>query len=228
MTVALSQWRPFINIPLVPLPAIEQAVLEAAIMFCEGSSVWRETLDRIDVVSNQADYSLSLPTAISSYGRIMGVAAVWYKQDGEDDDNFGRLDPLSQDHEDREQYGAWHLETASTPSNYYVSADDPETLHLYPIPTDDSDDGLLVKAIVRPIEGATVLPDVLYNRYRRQIATGAKAILYDIPAMPWRDPVKANKLEITFDEMIAEANMEAFKGATNQELRVQFRGDNWL
>ncbi|HDG97986.1 MAG TPA: hypothetical protein ENG73_07440 [Desulfobacterales bacterium] len=228
MTVALSSWRPFIQMPMVPLPAIEQAVLDAAIRFCEGSHIWKHTLDRINVVGDQAGYSLSLSTAMAAYARIIGVAAAWYKQDGEEDSSFTRLDPLSADHEDRVQYDAWHLDSSSTPSNYYVNASDPTTLYLYPIPEDDSDEGLLVKVCLRPIEGATVLPDILYNQYRRQIATGARAYLYGTPGMPWSNPNKANELEIVFDEMIAAANLVAMKGLTHQELTVQFRGDSWL
>jgi len=223
MATSLTSWAPYIlpQITGCPFPALERAVRDAAIGFCEETLLWTYDLTRISVVANQANYTLTVPTNV--YGEIISIDDVKYKQNGLDDDQFVTLTPISQNQMDLHENGAWKFLTAATPSNYYIEEDDTATLYLWKKPTEASTSGLLVRANLRPTDTCTTVQDFLYSTFSRVIADGALADLFAMRAMPWYDVVEAVRREMKFREGVAGARMKKATGATKRPLRVKMR-----
>jgi len=53
---------------------------------------------------------------------------------------------------------------------------------------------------VEPVQGAEVLPEVLFRDHAEAIAAGAAAILYAQPEKPWTDPKRAGFYQQVFTE----------------------------
>ena len=228
MTVALTNWEPYIlpEIPAVPDPALQRAVRDAAIDFCQDTLVWKEWLDRISILANDDEYLLSAPAAMVAYADIEGVYQVYFKENGAADDQFGPLDPTTEDDMETELGSAWMFVTAEQPSKYYIPPSEPTMLYLHPIPTVASVSGLLVRAYAKPLQTAVLLPDFLYNRHLNPIKHGALAKLFGAKGMPWYDPKEEAKWDGLYRLDVDNAIVPATKGPIRKEQRVRFR--NWI
>ena len=221
-TVSITKWKPLI-VPQVPegsWPMMEWAVREAAIEFCEETHLWTYDLTRIDVEEDTQDYTLTVPS--SQYAELEIIDSVKYKQNGQDDDQFVTLDPLSVNQADLEDSGSWIFLTSPTPSHFWVDNEDQE-LHLWRIPTVDSDEGLLVKTVLKPNDSCATLPDFLYNEHRRCIANGALSKLFGMKAMPWYDPVLSTEKMQLFNDGYNQAKWKKINGGTKRAAQVRMR-----
>lgn len=230
MTVAFSAWNPDIKpfFPGIPSAAIDKAILDASIEFCEDTHVWMGALDRISIVADQKNYTLSVPTGEGD-AHIHFIENVKYKEDGEDDDQFYNLVPIVERRADRQwqSYSNWKFTDSTAPIAFYF---DPNTvtLSLYPIPNKASSSGLLVRVAYTPANDATALPDFLYDNYRKAIQFGAMAQLYSQTAMPWALPQAAGEYMARFEEAKAAAKLTVMTGGTSAPLTIAFMGDDWL
>jgi len=228
MTVALTNWEPYIlpEIPAVPDAALQRAVRDAAIDFCKDTLVWKEWLDRISIVANDDDYSLSVPVAMAAYADIEGVYQAYFKETGADDDQFALLTPTTEDEMEVDFGNGWMYAEAEQPSKYYIPPSEPTTLYLHPIPTVASVSGLLVRAYAKPLQTAVLLPDFLYNRHLNPIKHGALAKLFGTKGMPWYDPKEEMKWDGLYRNDVDNAIVPATKGPIRKEQGVRFR--NWI
>ena len=223
MATALTAWAPEIDpaIPGLPEPALQRAVRNAAIEFCQETLLWTLALDRINVVADTKTYTLTIPPAQS--GQIVLVDDVKYKVNGADDDQFRTLDPISKISENINSSGSWQWHEATEPGYYYVEEDSNTTLILYPIPTVASASGLLVTPTLKPTLAATTVADFLYNQHLKAIRLGALAYLFDIDGMPWSNPQKAERNRVLFRSAINSAKWLKITGATKRPLQVRHR-----
>lgn len=223
MTEALSSWETEISVDVVgyTFPAMERAVREAAIKFCKQTELWTDDLDRITVIANQANYTLTVPAALA-HGEIIGVDDAKYKQDGMDDNQFVTLDPISENQMDLHDSGSWKWRTSTTPSKYYADKTH-KTVYLYNIPTAGSAEGLLVRAILQPTKDATVLDDFLYDNHHKAIGDGAKAYLLAQRAQPWFDPQMSGAFAMSFMNAIDAAKWDKIQRGTKSKLSVRMR-----
>jgi hypothetical protein len=223
MATALTAWAPEIDpdIPGLPEPALRRAVRNAAIEFCQETLLWTLALDRISIVANDKDYTLTVPVA--QYGQIVLVDDVKYKANGADDDQFRTLDPISKISENLNTEGSWQYYEATEPSHFYIEEDANTTLLLYPIPTVASVSGLLVTLTLKPTLAAEVVPDFLYNQHFQTIATGAKSYLFKVKGMPWYDPKEAQRCIFEFRRATNSAKWRKITGATKRPLTVRLR-----
>lgn len=221
MATALSSWETEIlpDIPLVPRPGLENAVRNACIEFCERTLLWTQDLTAIDVEGDTREYSLTEPSG----AEIISIDDAKYKQDGEDNDQFKTLDPLSENQKNLQDSGSWKYRDSTTPSGYYVLADNPTEILLYNIPTVASTGGLLVKVNLRPSRDCTTVDDFLYKSHFKTIGLGAKADLFARKAQSWHDPNHAASFETKFINACNDAMMLKMTGATKRESRVQMR-----
>lgn len=220
MATDLTDWSPDIlpDIPTVPIVAIISAVRDAAVEFCEKTHLWKVDLTRISVVADTQDYTLTPPASSA----LVIVDNVKYKQNGQDDDQFVTLDPISKEQQNLFQSGNWIFATAPTPSQYWVDNVDKD-LHLIPIPEDASTSGLLVHVVLKPSATCTTVPDFLYDDHRKAIASGALSNLYAKKGMSWYDPKEAQVYGAMFANDCNNAAIKRITGATKRPLRVQFR-----
>jgi len=222
MTQAITSWEtevmPYVR--NVPWPAFLNAVRDAAITFCEETSLWVDTLDRISVDADTAEYALTDP----DNAEIYGTDEVKYKADGAEDSQFKTLHPMSENQEDLHRRGSWKFQTGTSPSHFMLDAD--KTLILWRIPTLASTEGLLVKVILRPDKICTVLPDVLYTDHYKTIGRGARAGLFGQSAQPWYNDEAEGKNMAEFNTDIANAKMRKIDRGTKRKMAVRMR--EWI
>lgn len=230
MATNLTAWKPEISlyIPKTDERSVVRAVRNAAIEFCEKTWLWTYTLTDISVVADQQDYTLTDPTD----SEIIAIDNVRYKENGADNDQFTTLTPISENQMDLHDTGSWMYRESSQPSSFWVDVVE-KVLHLYPIPTDASTSGLLVKAILRPDDACTSVPDFLYQEHRQAIVQGTLAELFSQEALNWsdlEDPTsfkhllnKSINYKRLFNNSCNQAKIKKFTGATKRALRVKFQ-----
>ena len=223
MSKSFALWYPEINpdITNVPYPALKEAVRAAAIKFCNKTHLWKVELDPIDIVADQSDYTLTVPTELEA--DIIVVDDVQYKAEGEDDDKYQTVYPVSFVQKNLNTGGGWRFSNIESITEYYVDPEDVTTLHLVGNPSEASTDGLLVTVIIKPIRIATALPDFIYDDYREEIGCGAKANLFLRKGMPWYDPKIADYYKNEFDNACNNGKLTRVKGGTNMNLSVKMR-----
>ena len=221
----LTDWSPDVLPHIMGLPevALKEGVRNACREFCKETLLWTYELSRIDIVANTRTYDLTIPTAQNA--ELISAENVKYKQNGADDDQFRTLDPISETQEDLHSSGSWRFTTAPTPNGYWV---DPvnKQIHFYQIPTEASSQGLLVLVNLKPNNTTNTVPDFLYSDHKEAIAAGALADLLNRKAMPWYDPVEANRQALEFLRRYSNARWIKTTGLTRRPSRVRMR--DWL
>ena len=225
MATLLTAWTPEIltQVVGVPAPGIKFAVRKAAIKFCEETLLWTTTLDRISIVADIGTYDLALP--VSQDGEIINIDNVKFKENGKADDQFRRLDPISETQQDLIDSGSWSFLSAPNPNNYYSDFLNKQ-INFYQIPSAASVEGLLVKVNVRPDIDCEDLPDFLYKDYLEKIKHGALESLFGSKAMPWYDIEKSMYHGAMFKDAYADGKQDRITGPTKRPMSVRMR--NWL
>jgi len=225
MATLLTAWTPEIltQVVGVPAPGIKYAVRTAAIKFCEETYLWTIALDRISIVADTRAYALTLPALQD--GQIINIDNVKFKENGASDDQFRRLDPISETQQDLLDNGSWSFLSSPNPNNYYSDFVDKQ-LNFYQIPTVASVDGVLVKVNVRPEIDCDDLPDFLYRDYRQQIKHGALEVLFGSKAMNWYDIEKSMYHGAMFKDAYSDGKQHKISGPTKRPMAVRMR--NWV
>lgn len=234
MSVNMTSWQPEIYTHLVgvPTPGLIHVVRNAARKFCEDTQLWTLKLDRISVLADTNNYAITIPGAQSA--ELIAIDNVKYKQDGEDDDQFVTLDPISENQMDLEATGvnvgggyrptqSWVFQTSPTPSAYYMLPQDPATMYLWKTPDTASASGLLVRVFLRPLKTSTAVPDFIYTNHEAAITQGALAELFAQKAMPWYDPALAGAWAEGFATSLSNARNIKVTGLTNRPIQVRLR-----
>ncbi len=214
-------------VPDAPVPAIEQAVRDAAIEFCEKTLLWTYDLTRISIVADTQEYDLTDP--VGTFASIIGIESVRYKQDGEDDDQFVFLKATSFDQEDTLNSGSWRYQEATVPNEYYVSYADSSSnavIGLKPIPTEASTSGLLVRVALQPDRDSDNFPHFLYQFFYQAIVDGAKAYLFNYDGQPWADRANYSKYRFAFEYAYNNAKKKKITGPTKRPMRLQSTNNN--
>ena len=225
MATLLTAWTPEIltQVVGVPVPGINYAVRKAAIKFCEETLLWTFTLDRITIVANIGAYDLTVPGI--QHGEVVNIDNVKFKEHGADDDQFRRLDPISETQQDLIDSGSWQFLTSPNPNAYYSSFLNKQ-LNFYQIPTAGSTEGLLVKVNLRPTIDAVDLPDFLYNDFKEGIKHGALEVLFGSKAMAWYDIEKSMYHGAMIKNSYSDGKQDKITGPTKRPMQVRMR--NWL
>jgi hypothetical protein len=170
----ISEFFPRV-IPYVPgcsEPLAQQALLDAAIVFCEESQVIRARLDEFSTVADQVSYELDAP-AQQQVARVLEVRV------------DGRPIPMVM----AEDVGMI-TDAVGRPMACYTDATESEfVLRLFPVP--DGAYPVQVRAALRPTRTATSVEDDLFNLWSDAVVSGALARLMAVPAQPFSNPALA-------------------------------------
>lgn len=181
-----------------------QAIVDAAIQFCESTMVIRQHLDPIVLAAGQRTYDLDAPSQ-QEVARVMRAAV---------DGMEISLTPLA-------------YETMGTPSRGRPFAlavtrlDSYPEIQLAPIP--DAEYTLVVDAALRPKRTATSVADDLWNLWLDAIVAGAVSAVQRIPSQPFSDPTGAAQRHAEFRSHISRARVDASMGKVQSALRVKAR-----
>lgn len=197
-------WSAFFDLlaPEVPgCPQVAQtlALRRAAIAFCEQSMVWRESHNPISVSVGTAEYDFIPPDQAV-------VHTVQYAQfEGRELEITGQDNIRIQD---------WRDQTGFP--QYLLSG--PTALTLVPEP--DVEGTLTLLVTLKPVPGATDIPDLLYNEYREAIVHGALSRLMLSPKKPYTDAGLASYHQHQFQIKTAAAGTRADRNYTRAALRT--------
>lgn len=163
-------------------PSIDAAVLDAAIEFCTQTLCLQRTLAAVTTVAHQADYTLTQANEVTV--KLLGV-----KLDGSP---LRLLTPATLDaldDVDEQDPGAALLAG-------------PMLLRLYPTPA-AAGRSVVVRAAMRPAQGATTIDDSLVEWHAAALAAGATASLLGRPGTTFYNVAAARAARMVFDDAIA-------------------------
>jgi hypothetical protein len=180
-----------------------QALIDAAVTFCEDSLVVRHRLDATTQRALADEVDLDLP-ANQSVARILGV---WV--------NGNLIQPVL-----AEQAG----DTVATgmPTAYYTRRNDSE-LQLLLYPTPDQPCRVAVEVALRPLRTAKLLEDELLDRWMPAVITGALALIRAIPDTPFSNPLAATLHARDAALLTAKARAEGAYGRVRGSQSVAMR-----
>lgn len=176
------------DVPMVPMPTVEDTVADVIIDFCQQTSVYRQWLeDQISVYQDDEEVELDLP-ADTAVVEILGVQKV------DSDGNYG-------DFIDAETY------------IFSAQGEIPKLLFNEPV---EQDFDARVRAAIRPVIGFTEVPDFIYEDWRDVIVNGAKARLFNMKAKPWHSPVEAEKARYQYNRALQRAGAKVLLETINK------------
>jgi len=178
-----------------PDPMVNARITAAAAEFCREALVWNEVQDPFALEDGVYDYDLDVPPGAF----IVTVMDVW--------SNDRLLSPTST----KLPFGA-----SLEPSHFRVS--EFNTLRVFPTPSAPTA-SLKVHVAYAPLMTATSLPDSLV-RFVDAIASGAKADLMLMPAVPWSNPNLATYYRQKFLTSIADCRISEMHSRVNSSLTV--------
>lgn len=190
----VADFRPFIKLSIATAPngVVDHSIIRAARKFCERSEAIRVDLAAVDSEAGTAVYTLVPPAG----HEIVDVVEVMYE---------GRkLTPKS--HKQLSQMDPEYRTTTGTP--YYYVLEGTNQLRLADVPPTAVVGAIEVKAIIKPIVGATDIHDELYDKYLEAITDGACSILFGMKSQAWYDANEARKSEMSFEEKADEARVK--------------------
>ena len=195
-------------------PVARQALVDAAIDFCERTLVVQQVLTPINVVAAQASYTLSLSTDLA----VAQVRRAWYlgaPLGPVADDSIGS--PLAY----LSDVGDGEVEAETGPPSVCLWHEN--KLRLYPIPTENKTEGLVVRVAVKPTTDAAALPDELLTHWREAIVHGALERVLNMRGSAHYDPQAADRSGTQFAAAVAKAKAMARTGRVPGELSVTMR-----
>jgi hypothetical protein len=180
------------DVPGCSLATATTAIRDAAMAFCERTRAWRETLDPQFTITNQSDYEFDLSADVELV-RVLGA-----KLDGRS------IDLLSEGTADGRQG---------------VQVLNARTFRLYPVPS--AGQRLVFDVALEPSETGSGVADVVFAKYARFLAHGAKAELFAMKQQPFSDPAAASDERMLFEEAISSTKEAIAHSHARTPVRVR-------
>lgn len=205
----LSRLMPLV--PSCPDPLARQAVLDAAIEFCEKSQIVQVTSEPQRVSAGLGVYDLD----IGNQEQVVATSKVWYG-----------TTPLSPAPLAQVNAILAYVDSAGgtdaprgTPQCFYEFS--PGSIGIYPVPQDSQDRMLSARVITKPKRTATQVNDVLFNDWVETIVAGAHARIVVVPGQFYT--ASPTRSEMEFRLGISQARGVALRGRTQSSLTVSPR-----
>jgi hypothetical protein len=193
------------ELPGITTALLDQHLREVARDFCGKTSAWREDLTAIDLVADQAAYSVAVPTD-SALVRVVSLTAadelLWLDREAKEDDEQPTYRPEEPPFSLSDDLGTLTLST-----------DD--------VPTESLAAGLVIKAALKPSTTAATLPDFLRTQYSEAMRFGVLSRLMGMGKKPWSDRPLAGVYAQMWQQKLNFAGYQAQVGNTRQVLRVR-------
>ena len=185
-------------------PLAAQAVLDAAIAFCEDTQAVREQLDSFTTSAGVGAYELDTPSQ-QQVARVFDVVVDGRPMAAIAAEDVG---PAS--------------EAIGSPMAFYTTRYGSEfLLHLFPTP--DGAYNVQVRAALRPTRNATQLEDDLFNLWSDAVLAGAMARVMAIPGQPFSDPAGSAGYSMAATRATNKARVEGNFGRVRAGMRVRGR-----
>lgn len=212
--MALTSWSGFYDYIMPHLQGVQNNLVDLALRnvcidFCQQTGIHLDWQAAQDIVGNTANYNLS--TAVTGC-EVYQVKTAW--ADGKPL-AFAPLDALNS----RNTY--WRDETAPAAEGFTQEV--PNVIVLWPTPTTDVTNGLIVLNSLCPTRASTGLTDWIASRYMDALANGAVGQLMAMPAKPWTDPATANFYTTLYEAAKTRATIDVNRSLTRGALSATLR-----
>lgn len=192
-------------VPGCPEPFAAQAIIDAAIQFCEDTLCLRETLDAAVAPAGERFLDLDLPSG-HQLARVLMVRR-----------GDVVLTPLPFDN------GQAMLgdESLGSPTDYYIArADETTRLGVFPLP--QAATTLNVTAALKPLRKTTTLHSELFERHLDAVVDGALTRLHAVPDQPFTDAARsaAAALRFVFNTSRVRRESSFNRLRTSQSMRL--------
>jgi len=185
------------------------AILNAAIVFCERTKVHKVDLDPITLLANTPTTAFVV-LASAPQTRVHEIREAVYGTTSLEfrDPDWLRinLDPI------------WRTKTG-TPQ--YITQDNEESFRVVPYLTVDATSALNLFVALKPTATATDIDDRLWREYGEVIAAGALARLMMSPKKSYTNIALAGANNAIFEEAVARITGKVFKGHVRSRQRVK-------
>lgn len=188
-----------------PEPLAKQAILDAAIAFCEESLVLRQRLSDMTSAAGTAEYTITYPSSDEQVARVLNV---WV--DGQ------IMGAVAAD-----ESGTVNTAQAKPSSFYMTRPDSVMTLNLYPIP--DGAYTIVTEVALRPTRNAQYLQDDLLVFWVEAVTQGALGRLMMTPQQPFSDPADGQTRLLFARNEARKARVDGRLGKLSSTVRVQPR-----
>lgn len=209
-TIASFRKGVLLDVPGCPEPNVDRAVRLALRDFCKRTLAWVETLTAIDIVADQALYTIAPTDDDNSLIETIKRATF----DGK------TITPLTREWMDG-QSTTWEETEAEKATNYYLVSQ--TSIRLYPIPNTVLTGGLVLEVALLPTEAATEVADALYDHWHDAIWAKARATLQRQSGKPWRNATSADENEKLYNRLRGEATAQVIRNYTTIGLRARPR-----
>mgnify|MGYP003339210005 CR=1 FL=1 len=194
------------NVLGCPEPLAQQALVDAAITFCDQSLAVTIDLDPVTVPVGSTAVELETPDQTT----VAQVLYVWYDKKVLNSVPYGQFTDIYRPN--------------ATPTDYTVEyLDEVANLRVYPAPSTAVDNGLVVRVALRPTRAATQLHDILFQRYVDGIVAGAQSILCAIPDQPFTDTARSIAMGQRARAAANQARADMMFGRSQSSMSVQLR-----
>lgn len=196
-----------------PRPLMERTARDGLRDLCERLRFLRQGEIVISVVEDEAAYSLTLPTGYD----LVGITRV-----DVGDVNSGRSLEVTSESGLAQQYGiTWKSMRGAIPTSVYV--DSSKRLVVFPRPSADFDQDLIIEAAVKPALTVTSVDDILYTDYHQAVADYCRWRLMAIPGQPWSNEKLAAYYQLEYERAVTTAQARLLKNFSGRPLRVKPR-----
>jgi hypothetical protein len=191
-------------------PIIDNAVVGAAIEFCDKTRAWEEQLNQLSVNPGVAEYELDYDTNCMV---LIGLTEVYH-----DSQQIGPNAKINLERSSRD----WRSREADTPTAYYMQS--PNVIRFYPAFNDSASGSLDFYGTFKPNRRTKTLPDFLYDDYFDAIVAGAEARLHSMKGRSWYSPNDSVEARQVFKVAVEEAKLRARKSRTRSGFKLRIRG----
>lgn len=208
---ALADFERFVY-PFVegaPAPAVEDAIVDAAVEFCTRTLVLRAFLDPVTLVPGTTEYELDPPEGDT---QLVGVTAAWLPEGPLTSATRPELEELYPD--------GWAWRQAATTADvrhFYCRL--PGFVQLVPSPMVKAPRALRLEVAYAPTRTTRELPDVLLNRYAEDLGNGALARLH-LHKAAYADPGRAAAYRTEFDRACNLLADDGARGFVKRRMRT--------
>lgn len=219
--MSTTLWTSFYDYILPDMPGVGQAMAsrtlcDAAIEFCEKTSLWIYDHPPFSANANVNTYPWAPPTNTL----VVKPLNIWYQvnypvQPGSTPG--WQLTPKSPD-ELSELYGDWQRQYGEP---LFYTSNTPRKVIIVPGPLTTYVNAFRAEVALKPTRAATGIDSLFFEEYAEAIADGAKAKLFAMKKKPWTDPQLAAYHLGRFTESIGVGIARAQKGFTRSRKRVK-------
>lgn len=187
-------------------PLAQQALIDSAILFCDQSLAVTAALDPITVPIGTSAIELEAPDQTT----IAQILHVWFDKQLLNAAPYGQMTNI--------------FRQDGQPVDYTIEyIDEVANLMLYPAPNKKVDNGLLVRAALRPSRSATQVHNILFERYVEAIVAGAQMYLHNMPDQPWTNPTRAQQCGVLARALANRARADMMMGRAQSSMTAQMQ-----